>query len=127
MRKLFNIIPEFYFIGLGIFWLTENYLSSGRINYVAVLVMWLMFLQVIYKNRILGLSYGVIMALASVYMIVATLNEFAAFESFTVEAAKLLGVGAALFGSGLIMGVAMLYKYATAKVSYDESVLTVTY
>ncbi len=128
MRKLLKFTPELYFMGLGIFWTAENYFSRGVINYFTLLLVWLLFLQLFYKNRILGLTYGVMLGLASAYMMLAVNSEVGEFEKFSMEALQLQLVGWGIFGTGLLMAGAMVYKFATVKTNYDEeSVLTVTY
>ncbi|AWH85265.1 hypothetical protein HYN59_09105 [Flavobacterium album] len=128
MKKLLKFIPEIYFMGLGIFWVAENYFASGTLNYIALLLVWLLFLQFFYKNRILGLIYGVLLGFTSAFMILAVNSEVGGFETFTEQALQLQLVGWGVFGTGLIMAGTMVYKFATVKVNYDEeSVLTVTY
>lgn len=128
MKKLLKLLPEIYFMGVGIFWAAENYFASGTLNYIALLIVWLLFLQLFYKNRILGLTYGVALGFVSAFMILAVNSEVGDFETITAEALKLQLVGWGIFGAGIIMAGAMLYKFATVKVNYDEeSVLTVTY
>jgi|GEM_PF-693126 hypothetical protein len=128
MRRLLKFIPELYFMGLGTVWAAENYFSSGTINYIALLFVWLLFLQLFYKNRILGLIYGVALGMISVYMIMAVNSEVAEFETFTTEALTLQLAGWAIFFSGAAAAGGMIWKFAKAKTNYDdESVLTVTY
>ncbi len=127
MKKILNTLPEFYFMGMGLFWAIESYFASGAVNYIALLATWLLFLQVIYKNRIIGLIYGLAFGTFSGYMLLATISEFAKFETITSQALQLISAGSVLFGCGLAMAGIMVYKFATAKAKYDESVLTVTY
>lgn len=128
MKKSLKFIPEIYFMGLGIFWAAENYFTGGVINYIALLLVWLLFLQLFYKNRILGLVYGTILGLISAYMILATNSEVAKFDELTAEALQLQFAGWGIFGAGALMAGVMVYRFATEKENYDEeSVLTVTY
>ena len=127
MKKIINIIPEAFFIGVGITWLLGDYQSGSTINYFALLVTWLMFLQVFYKNRILGLVYGNVLGLVSIYLLAAMYSEFKAFEVFSMESVKMIAFGSGVIIAGLVMSIAMVYKFAIAKTDYDESVLTVTY
>jgi hypothetical protein len=127
MKKLLLILPEIFFMGCGIYWAQENYFTAGAINYIALLICWLMFLQIVYKNRVLGVVYGATLALASVFMIVATVSEFGRSDAFTIEAVQLLSYGGGLFGIGALMAGGMIYRSLVAKDDYDESVLTVTY
>lgn len=127
MKKLLRYAPELYFIGLEIFWAVENYAASGYKNYIAVSVVWLMFIQIIYQNRIMGFIYGNIMALFSLYMIGATLGDSGALKKFGIDAALILLFGLGIFIPALVMAGAMIYKSLKAKEDYKENVLTVTY
>ena len=122
MKKMLNIAPEAYFIGIGAYRIFEGYLATGRINYVALLVIWLVFLQVFYKNRVLGLIYGGVLALLSVYRIYEAVSGYYALEVTSFELIKLC----VIFTLGLVMSIIMIYRYMKAKERYDESVLTVT-
>jgi hypothetical protein len=124
--KKFGIIPEFFFMGMGIFWSIESYFTLGSVNYFALLVTWLLFLQIFYKNRLAGLVYGTALGSFSVFMLLDVLSGYHELEVASI-ATKFITIGVVLFSAGILMGIAMVYKYVTAKVNYDESVLTVTY
>lgn len=126
MKKILRFLPELYFMGIGIFWAVENYTASGYKNYIAIMVVWLMFIQIIYQNRIVGLIYGNLTAIVSGYMLLATLSEFREFEGLSADSLLLLLFGFGLFLPGVAMGGAMIYKSVKAKQDYDESVLTVS-
>lgn len=126
MKNRFGIIPELFFMGMGMFWAIESYFALGSVNYFALLVTWLLFLQIFYKNRLVGLLYGMALGSFSVYMLLAVTSEYHELESASISMES-TAVGAVLFSAAILMGVAMVYKYVTTKVSYDESVLTVTY
>ena len=127
MKKIVTIVPELFFIALGAYWVAENYFASGHINYIALLVTWLLFLQIFYKNRVAGLVYGIVLGLVSAYMMLAVLSEFHEYETATPDAVRLLVFGGLLFGLGFLMGCAMVFKFAKAKAGYMESELTATY
>ena len=118
--KRFFYTPEITLIGLGMFWITEKYLSTGRIGYITLLVTWLLFLQIFYKNRICGFIYGSVLIAISCYKLYTTylkIGQIATFELIEMFF---------IFGLALIMSVSMIFKYARAKENYGESVLTVT-
>lgn len=126
MRKTFGALPELFFMGIGMFWIAESYFTLGSVNYFAMLITWLLFLQLFYKNRIAGLVYGIAFGSFSVYMLLTIITGY--YESvtpFSITDSAIMGAG--LFATGIVMAVAMVYKYVTAKAGYDESVLTVTY
>lgn len=125
MKKLLKALPEFYFIGLGIFWITENYFANAQINYIALLITWLIFLQVFYKHKLLGLIYGNVLALFSVYMLLEVLSGYP--EAFLSQQVLSLLFGSAIFSGGLVMAIVMVYNYATTESRFNENELTMTY
>lgn len=126
MRKTFGTLPELFFMGIGVFWIAESYFTLGSVNYFAMLVTWLLFLQFFYKNRLAGLVYGIAFGSFSVYMLLTIITGYyESVSSLFITKSAILGAG--LFATGIFMAIAMVYKYVTAKASYDESVLTVTY
>jgi hypothetical protein len=126
MRKTFGTLPELFFMGIGVFWIAESYFTLGSVNYFAMLITWLLFLQFFYKNRLAGLVYGIAFGSFSVYMLLTIITGYyESVSSLFITKSTVLGAG--LFATGIIMAVAMVYKYVTSKASYDESVLTVTY
>lgn len=126
MRKTFGTFPELFFMGVGLFWIAESYFTMGSINYFAILVTWLLFVQFFYKNRLAGLIYGIAFGSFSVYMLLSLIADNGEAVS-PLYVTNINAVDSVLFAVGIIMSVAMVYKYVTTKVDYDESVLTVTY
>ena len=126
MKTILKIVPELYFMGLGIFWAAENYFSGGFKNYIALLLVWLLFLQLFYKNRILGLVYGIVIGVVSAKLMLGA--GFNMKESFNVELLQTQIASRVIFGLGLIMSGIMVYRYARMKQNYnEESMLTATY
>lgn len=127
MKSLLTNLPEIFFIGLGGAWLLENLYSSSHVNYVALLVIWLLFLQLIYKNRLTGIIYGNILGLFSLYMLGAVYSEFSEFETITVNAIMLLVIGGGIFGVGVFMAGKMLYNYLTTDKSCADNEFTISF
>ncbi len=126
MRKTFGTLPELFFMGIGMFWIAESYFTLGSVNYLAMLVTWLLFLQFFYKNRLAGLVYGIALGSCSVYMSLAAVSGYQTSALMpVVKISSALAAG--VFFMGVIMAAVMVHKYVTTKVSYDESVLTATY
>lgn len=125
MTKLLKLVPELFFMGLGIYWALENYFASGHYNYIALFAVWLLFLQLFYKNRILGLIYGIVLTMLSGIMILAVLSEYREFSPRETEGYRLLAWGLSLFGIAVLVGLGMIYRYATAETDYEDSVLTI--
>ncbi|WP_297332912.1 hypothetical protein [Flavobacterium sp.] len=127
MKRLFKNLPEIFFIGLGTAWAAENYLASGHINYIAILLSWLLFLQLIYKNRVAGIIYGNILGIFSLYMLGAVYSEFRDFETTTTEAWALLFFGISVFGTAVFMSGKMLYRYLTTNKKHAENEFTISF
>ena len=109
-------------MGMGMFWIAERYFTLGSVNYFALLSTWLLFLQFFYKNRLAGLVYGLALGSFSVYRLISVISgnhEEAMLTNFVL--------GAGLYSLAIVMATVMVYKYVTSKISYDESVLTVTF
>ncbi|MBF01428.1 hypothetical protein [Flavobacterium coralii] len=127
MKRLLRNLPEIFFIGLGTAWAAENFLASGHINYIAILISWLLFLQLIYKNRIAGIVYGNILGFFSLYMLVAVYSEFREFPTINTEAWTLLFFGVAVFGTAAFMAGKMLYRYLTTNKKHAENEFTISF
>jgi hypothetical protein len=127
MKKTLKTLPEFYYMGLGIFSIMENYFASTQINYIALLITWLMFLQVFYKHKILGLIYGNVCALFSVYMLLTVVSGYQDFQAGGLEEVRSLIFSSVLFSTGLVMAILMIYNYATTESKFNENELTITY
>jgi len=118
MKRIFNF-PEITLVGLGSYWIIEKYIEIGRISYITLLVTWLLFLQIIYKNRITGLLYGFMLGAVACYKLYST--SVLAEEITTAKVIELF----VIFSLALVMSAAMLFKYAKTRENYGESILTV--
>jgi hypothetical protein len=125
MKKTFGTLPELFFMGMSIFWMAESYFTLGSVNYFALLVTWLLFLQFFYKNRLAGLVYGLALGSFSVFGLISVIsgNHVKQASLFTNS----VPLGAVLYGTAIVMAAVMVYKYVTSKIRYDESVLTITF
>ncbi len=127
MKSLLTNLPEIFFIGLGGAWFIENLYSGNHVNYIALLIIWLLFLQLIYKNRLTGIIYGNLLGVFSLYMLGAVYSEFTAFETINANAIMLLAVGGGIFGVGIFMAGRMLYNYLTTDKSCADNEFTISF
>lgn len=125
MKNTFRIIPEVFFIVLSLYWAFNNFMSDSSINYVAVLAAWLLFLQLIYKNRIAGVFYGAAICSMSLFMVVNVIGEFT--DIATSHSMFLVNFYGILFTLTTIMSGFMMVKYIKAENNYKESIFTITY
>ncbi len=125
MKNILKTLPEAFFIVLGLYWASDDFFTDGSINYVALLATWLLFLQLIYKNRVAGIFYGSAIASISLFMVVNVIGEFT--DIVTSESMLLVNFYGILFTITAIMSGFMIFKYIKAENDYKESVFTVTY
>lgn len=126
MKQTVLRLPELFFIGLGIYWVTENYLASAHINWIAIVLTVLLAAQLIFQHKIAGMALGLVLGLISAYMLFAVLSEFKEFDTVNNEALQLLAFGLGIFGLGVISATAMVYKFAILQQNYmkEKSPLT---
>lgn len=115
MKKAIRIIPLLYFVFLSIFWFTENYMTTGTINYIALVVGFLMVCQLFINRRVVGLVTGVAMALFCIYMLLAVVADVAKPGGLTPNMIKFIAIGGGLFGTALIMALLLVYYHAKQK------------
>ena len=127
MKSLLTNLPEIFFIGLGGAWFIENLYSSDYVNYIALLIIWLLFLQLIYKNRLTGIIYANLLGVFSLYMLGAVYSEFLEFETIDTSAIMLLVVGGGIFGAGIFMAGRMLFNYLTTDKNHADNEFTISF
>jgi hypothetical protein len=121
MKPIIQRLPELFFMGLGMYWVTENYLASGHINWIAIVFIVMLSLQLIFQQRIAGMALGLVLGLICAYMMFAVLSEFYEFKAATREALQLLGFGLGVFGVGVVSATAMVYKFALGQHDYMKN------
>ncbi len=110
MKKYLLLFPEFFIIVLSIYWFLENYRSSGYVNYIALVVFFIVTLQVFLKNKIIGIMLGSILFLFGLYMVLAVLSEFRKLSTFNSSAIQLISVGFLICFVLISSSIGMLYK-----------------
>lgn len=110
MKKYLLLLPEFFIIALSIYWFLENYMSSGHINYFAIIVFALVTVQIFLKNKIVGIMLGSILFFFGLYMVLAVLSEFREFTTIDSSAIKLISVGFLICFVLISSSIGMFYK-----------------
>lgn len=112
MKSITSIIlslPEYLLIAAVLFY----WMSAGRvINFIAIGLLLAVILQIIYKNRVVGIAIPCLLIILCFYMILALLSEVREFPSFNSEAQTLLCVGLLYFLGTILVSAIMIYKYA---------------
>ena len=102
-------LPEYLLIAAVLFY----WFSTGlAVNYIAIGLIIVLILQIIFKNRIVGIIIPSILVMISFYMLLALMSEFNEFLTFCSDAKELLFVGLSYFISTIIVSGIMIYKYA---------------
>ncbi|MFK7782831.1 hypothetical protein [Psychroserpens sp.] len=109
-NKIILNLPEYLLIAAVIFY----WMSAGLvINYIAIALILGIVLQMIFKNRVVGVVIPCLMILVCLYMILALISEVREFPSFNSDAQTLLFVGLLYFILTILASVIMLVKYGT--------------
>lgn len=112
LKQIVLKLPEYLLIVAVIFY----WGSAGRaFNPIAIALVIVLILQIIYKNRVIGLLIPGFLILSCLYMLMALLSEFNEFNTFNTAAKKLLFVGLTYFISTMIVAGIMIYNYSTTK------------
>lgn len=110
-RKIVLNLPEYLLIVAVIFY----WMSAGLvINYIAIGLLTAIILQIIFKNKIIGIIVPTLLLMICMYMILALLSEVREFPSFNSEAKTMLFVGLSYFLSTILFSLIMIYKYAVS-------------
>jgi hypothetical protein len=122
MNKALQVIPTIYFMLLAMFWLAENYMSLGIINYIAFAVLLLLLVQSYYNQKHLGLLYGSVLAGFSVYKLVEAFVVHAETINLTDGSFRFLIIKSVIFGVGLLL--AILYSWYYTKILKKDNTTT---
>ena len=112
MKRLKQIVlnlPECLLLAAIVFYWTS---SGMAVNPVAIGLLVVFILQLIFKNRIVGVLIPGLLIVACLYMLMALMFEVGEFPTFNSEAKKLLFVGLAYFTLTMVVSGIMIYKYA---------------
>ena len=119
MKKLLLQSPEFYFI-LMIF--LAGYTPPFSIGILHIVLLIILILQIIFKNKITGLLLGGLIFFFNLFFLVALLSEFNDFTEFDADAQKLLFVGLFIWIMNIIASVAMMYRYGKMKTRSSQMI-----
>ncbi|MXN89811.1 hypothetical protein GR160_01095 [Flavobacterium sp. Sd200] len=115
MKKNILVFPEFFFLAFSLYWLLENLAASGHVNYFAITAALLFLFQIFFQKRIVGLAVGIVVAIFSLFMLLAVCSEFNDFPVGSADGLDFLITGAGVFIFSFFTASAMVYKYAKAK------------
>ncbi len=110
MKKinLWNVPEYLLLLAVLFYWLP----TSNPLNWVAITLVTVLVLQIIYKNKIVGIIISSVLILACCYMYLALFSELREFSTFDADAKELLVVGLSFFTATLAVAGFMFFKYA---------------
>lgn len=124
MKRVSSLIPEMFFAFCGLTGLAWDFLLDGRINYIALLVTWLLFVQLIYRNRYIGIVYGVLFTVVAAAALSPVTGLSLLPASDGQEGHPLTFC---FYAVSLVMAVLMLRKYIKTHESYNENSITISF
>ena len=107
-KQIATSLPEYY---LSVLVLLAGYTPPLSVNPVALMVVFILVLQIILRNDICGVIIAGLLLLINLYMLMALLSEFSEFAIFNSAAMQLLLGGVSLFFLNLVASVLMLWRY----------------
>ena len=108
MKTLLLTSPEYYLIVLVFL---SGYTPPLIVNPVSLVLIFLLVLQIIFKNPLTGVILAVLFLLTNLYMLLALISEFNEFSRVNSAAIQLLGFGLLLFTINLSASGLMIFRY----------------
>jgi len=107
IKRILFTFSEYYLVVLV---LLAGYTPPYSLNPIVIGIALILILQIIFKNKGVGLIMGGLVILISLFMILPLLSEFSEFHTFNASSAQLLFVGLALIIVNIVVGGVMIYK-----------------
>ncbi|WP_250432415.1 hypothetical protein [Hanstruepera flava] len=112
MKTFRLIFPEIYFIVATLYYWS---LTAVLFNWIAFVLILLLGILIVTKNRYLGILISSLVGVVNLYLVLALFSELSEFNTFNLEAKKLLIVGLLFLGLNIFFSVRMLKKYLSIK------------
>jgi hypothetical protein len=112
MEKLKQVLlrfREYYFVVLA---LILGYEPPLSFNPIVLGIIFILTLQIIFKNAVSGLIIGGLLILVNIYMLFALASEFREFPTINAAAIQLLLVGLVIIAINLSQAGLMISRYS---------------
>jgi len=106
-KKILFQVPEYYLILVV---LGTWYPFRSIVNPVAWVLIAILLLQLIYKNKIVGFLIGGAFLLVNLFMILALVSEFREFPRVNAKALQLLGVGLSIIALHVALAMIIISR-----------------
>ena len=117
MKKLLTkmpFFPEAILALMSSFWIIDLVMGH-TVNYFMVAFSMLIIAILLLKNKIVSTTFSCITGILSLFILGASISEFAEFPVINTEAMLLLTVGSALATIVALMSALIFYKYQVLK------------
>jgi len=115
VKNVLSYLPEFTFLGLGLYGVIDSLLFYSGINWaifiVSILFITLFTMLLIGQSRILASTLSLLLGGGCVYMLLALLSEYHEFPPGSLDGKTMLITGSLIFGYLLIMACSLAWKY----------------
>ena len=118
MKRIYLKFPEYYLIILTFL---AGYSPPFYINPIFVVIVIILILQIVFKNRILGLVLGSLFFLVNLFFLAALISELNEFTKINTDAKQLLLVGLSIWITNMLMSLVLIYKYSTLIRAKDKT------
>lgn len=115
MKKFYNFrhitsksLPVIYFLAIAIYWFFDGFLAVNSFNYLAFFLITLLVIHFVSRNKVLGLTLGLIAFVLSAIMFLGVMAEYNEFIKITEGANRLIFYGNIISFGGLLMSVLMI-------------------
>lgn len=111
MKNVKNILkwmPEIYLICSVIYYWIGTALLF---NPIAIAFIFVLILQLMVRNKIIGILISGLFVIINLYLVLALLSELKEFPEFNSSAKMLLFFGSIYMGLNITMGIMMFIKY----------------
>jgi hypothetical protein len=112
VKSTFLKLPEYYFIIMAFL---AGYTPPLELNPIFMWIALIILVQIIFRNRIMGLVLGSIFFIVNLLFLGALISEFREFAQYTDDAQRLIFVGISIWIGNVIFSLAMIFRYAKQK------------
>lgn len=108
MKILKSYLSEIYWLLAILYYWSLTALVA---NWFAIVLLMILGVLLVTKNKILGMTISIFLILINLYLLLALASELSEFIVFNADAKKLLGFGVLFIGINLLFSILLLLKY----------------
>jgi len=125
MSKFFKYkISEFYFLIITLlYWMDVSIILNPIAIFSSVLLLYL----VLKQYKVIGLIYGGILLLLTIYLFFAFLSDFHKIIEFNLKNKNFIIYGSSLLIVNFIMSLFMIYKYSNLNLNEEHNKVALKY